>query len=193
MKYSENPSSFATDFVAEVAVCMSFSVAFLVLPELFRVNRLPAYLVSIVLLPLLFIRVGDAGTTMHPVAQYSLWYLRKGSSPSFPQFPSISVSEVFSLSIFSRLAGAFPCVAPRTQIAHILGPIAGGLLAGIMCLVLFPDDDVRWKRRNNHYSAQTWTMDSSLADEAWWGITAVDNPVGNSKTAMLVGTTITCK
>jgi hypothetical protein len=33
-----------------------------------------------------------------------------------------------------------------SQVEHVIGPILGALLAGFVCLKLFPDDPASWKR-----------------------------------------------
>ena len=78
--------------IKETIVVMLFTFICLVIPNLLYVNKLPYYLSSILLFPLMCVKVGNAGSTFHPVALYCLWYL---SAPDL----SISPTEVLRHSL----------------------------------------------------------------------------------------------
>ena len=64
--------------VIETFLNCVYCLAIMVLPELLHVNKLSVRLLSIPLLPFMFIYASNATVTYNPAAVYALWYL--GSS-----------------------------------------------------------------------------------------------------------------
>jgi general stress protein CsbA len=94
-----------------------YTALVIVLPVLISVNRLPSEILSALVFPLLLIRVCGQTITFNPAVNFALWYI-SGSTPTGP-----------------------------LQLDHLLGPVVGGVLAGLLCLKYFPDDPTCWKRK----------------------------------------------
>ena len=90
-------------------------------PDVLEVNRLPAYLLSVPIVPLLLVKVPDIGSTFNPAAVYALWYINGNTSGPW-----------------------------HFQAEHMIGPILGSVAAGIICSKLFPDDPGSWRRGASH-------------------------------------------
>jgi hypothetical protein len=69
---------------------------------------------------------------LNPTSLYSLWYLQNKMEAS--GIPAIQVDECDFVDTH------------LLQVEHLIGPILGALLAGFICLKLFPDDPSSWKR-----------------------------------------------
>lgn len=113
-------SSSLLGLLYEFALSFCYCLVLLVLPYLFDANRSTRYLLSLPVVPLLFIRTPAHTSTLNPSIVYALWY----------------VNNCASLLNYSR---SLPW-------DRILGPILGAVLAGIVCSVYFPDDPKSWTR-----------------------------------------------
>ncbi|RYY89649.1 hypothetical protein EON63_00285 [archaeon] len=114
-----NSSSFS-GLIYEILLSFCYCLVLLVLPYIFDTNRSHRYIISLPILPLLFIRTPAHTSTLNPSVVYALWY----------------INNCASLVNYSR---SLPW-------DRILGPILGAVLAGIVCNVYFPDDPKSWTR-----------------------------------------------
>jgi len=117
---SYEPPNLVT-ILAEVVIVAIYVTATIALPEILSVNKLPPVLLSLLVVPFMCIPLPNIGATFHPAALYALAYTQFGESSS---------SGI----------GA-------TQTAHLAAPVVGAILAGWICLKLFPDDPTSWRRR----------------------------------------------
>ena len=101
----------------ECIVTCLYICTIVAIPELLEVNRLPAYLVSLPIIIVMLIKVPDRGSTFNPAALYALWYVNGQSSGQW-----------------------------NFQAEHLIGPILGAIVAGVICVKLFPDDPTSWKK-----------------------------------------------
>lgn len=102
---------FLQDFIREVIINAAFCVSFLVLPELFTLNKLPRFLTVLVMLPL-----------------YSFGVDANGKGSTFG--PNV----LYALGSVERLGGL------GQALSRFMGVIVGGLLGGIIMRLYFPDD-----------------------------------------------------
>lgn len=104
----------------ELVVSFAYCLILLVVPHLFEVNRVSTKLVALTMLPVFLIKAPVFCSTLNPSIIYGLWYLHNSSS---------------LLNIMNTL-----------PFEHIVGPILGAVLAGLVCNVYFPDDPKSWTR-----------------------------------------------
>jgi hypothetical protein len=71
----------------------------------------------------MMMRVPDKTSTFSPAANYALWCVS---------------GNAMSMKKFSR---------ESLQVEHIIGPLLGAIVAGYICIKLFPDDPTSWKRK----------------------------------------------
>mmetsp|Transcript_1326 Transcript_1326/g.1762 ORF Transcript_1326/g.1762 Transcript_1326/m.1762 type:complete len:251 (-) Transcript_1326:250-1002(-) len=97
----------------EAGLTMLFVLGYHVVPEVLRLNKIPGtiLLYCICSLPLMLVGVPDKGPIFCPEYLYTLWYVHKKTDPN--------------------------CVM---QSAHLIGPILGGLVAGIIMSKFFPEN-----------------------------------------------------
>jgi hypothetical protein len=88
------------------------------LPELLAVNKLSTDLLSVLVLPLMFWRVPYQSSTLNPAALYALWYVEGKDA-----------------------------IPWKLQFEHLIGPLAGSMLGGILCSRIIPDDSNSWRRK----------------------------------------------
>ena len=100
------------DFVREVAVNCAFTVSFLVLPEIFALNKVPRFFTAIVMYPLYSFGVdaNGKGSVFAPNVLYAL--------------NSIGRTEALG----------------RTTLIRCVGDMLGGFLGGNIMRRHFPDD-----------------------------------------------------
>ena len=101
----------------ESAVVCVYICTVIGVPDLLEVNRLPAYLLSLPIIPMMLVKVPDRGSTFNPAAVYALWYVNGNTSGPWSFQPE-----------------------------HIIGPVLGSVAAGIICGRIFPDDPGSWKK-----------------------------------------------
>lgn len=109
--YSED-RPWAVDLVLEIVVNALYSVAVVVLPELCELNRVPTAVVNLCLYPLFSFGVDGTGrgSTYSPNVVYALWCVSRQEE------------------------------IPFRQSSHMLGPVLGGILGGLILQKNFPDD-----------------------------------------------------
>mmetsp|Transcript_2251 Transcript_2251/g.4199 ORF Transcript_2251/g.4199 Transcript_2251/m.4199 type:complete len:265 (+) Transcript_2251:15-809(+) len=110
--------------VLETLLVTCFCVLLVVAKELLVLNKCKETWLSVLMLPLYAFVPVEQSPTFNPAALYALWYVHMvGSGTSPDNFQKTSL----------------------IQIEHILGPVLGGILAGLVCLRFFPDDPSSWK------------------------------------------------
>jgi glycerol uptake facilitator-like aquaporin len=114
-----NGNQWLEGLLTEAFVVCLYVCVIIGVPELLAVNRMSPYLLSVPILPLLLVRVPDRCSTFNPAALYALWYI------------SGNTAHPWSF-----------------QVEHLIGPILGSVLAGVICSRVFPDDPSCWKRNN---------------------------------------------
>lgn len=110
--YFEDDSPWAVDLCLEIFVNALYSVAVIVLPELCKLNRIPLAVVNLCLYPLFSFAVDGRGTgsAFGPNVVYALWCVSRKEE------------------------------VPFRQSSHMLGPVLGGILGGMILQRVFPDD-----------------------------------------------------
>ena len=111
-----DPTYWFEGLIKEAIVVCIYVCTIIGVPDLLEVNRLPAYLLSAPILPMMLIKVPNRGSTFNPAALYALWYINGNTSGPF-----------------------------SFQAEHMIGPVLGSIAAGIICSKLFPDDPNSWK------------------------------------------------
>ena len=101
----------------ESTVTCAYICTIVAVPDILEVNRLPAYLVSVPIILLMFVNVPDRGSTFNPAALYALWYVNGQTSGEW-----------------------------GFQAEHLIGPILGAIAAGVICAKFFPDDPGSWRK-----------------------------------------------
>lgn len=104
----------------EIVLVALFVIAVIVLPVLLEVNRRPVEWLTAFIFPLLLIRVAGQTITFNPAVNYALWYV-SGTTP-----------------------------AGRLQLEHLVGPIVGGVVGGLVCKKYFPDDPNNYRRKEEN-------------------------------------------
>lgn len=103
----------------EIIVVCAFNCTLIALPEILVVNKVPKAYLSIPVIPLMLFLAPNKTSTFSPTALYALWYVN----------------------------GSNEVECGPLQIEHIVGPLLGAILAGIICLKFFPDDPSSWIRK----------------------------------------------
>lgn len=118
-------------FVEAALLCV-YSCLIIAIPELLSVNRASPYLLSIpVGLLLLLGAVACPQLCFHPIARGALWLvggLEGGGSDAERMGMSLSLDQALE------------------QAEGMMGPMLGGILAGLVCMKYFPDDPASWMR-----------------------------------------------
>lgn len=95
-----------------------YTIIIIALPQLLLVNKLPLYLLSVPIVPLMLIGAPDGGSAFNPAAMYALWYVGGNSNGN-----------------------------KILQQEHLIAPILGSVFAGLICSRFFPDDSGAWRRK----------------------------------------------
>ena len=104
----------------EIFVVCIFNCIIIALPEILVVNKLSDSWLSVPMIPLMLMAAPNKTAIFSPAALYALRYVNGSMGNS---------------------------VCSPVQVEHFIGPIIGAVLAGFICLRLFPDDPKSWIRR----------------------------------------------
>lgn len=100
--------AFHSGLLIEILAVFLYSTIIIVLPEVIEVNRLSSKLLSIAMIPIMFIQQNGYWCTLNPCIMYGLWYVNH--IPSYQKF-----SGLFFLN------------------GHLISPMIGSILAGLFC------------------------------------------------------------
>jgi predicted MFS family arabinose efflux permease len=108
-------------FIVETSIVALYVCLMIVTPVVLETNGLTSKLLSIPALPLLFFGVPDRSSVFNPAVIFAMWFVNKFLHPG--------------------------AVMSFMQAEHLVAPLLGAVIGGLLCTKWFPDDSKTWIRR----------------------------------------------